>query len=165
MQLFYDSANFNEIPHDATHAALYADGEHAVPRGANIWRIPFRRWITITGDHPRCGIADYEHLNPVYDVPGKLREWAIRRHTIHLSIPIVYCDRANLHSAVSELRGIQRRWWIPTLDNKAWTAQQLHDDILARWEIDIPVGDIWANQYTDHLNQYDESNLFGRWYI
>lgn len=164
MTKFYDAADWSKIPSDATHAALYADGKYAVPSGASVRHIPHRRWITITGNSAAVGIADYEHGNPVYDEPGKLREWAIRHLTHHLVIPIVYCDRANLRAAMTELGRLPRRWWIPTLDNHEWTAIELGTDIEVHYGVNIPASEIWANQYTDHSNEYDVSNLFGHWF-
>lgn len=162
---FYDSDKFNDIPQGAEYAALYADGRYAITPQDNIKRIPHRRFITVTGANSYDGIADFERLNPVFDEEGKLRDWATRRLRNHQVPPVVYCDRSDLAYAMSELRGLPRYWWIPTLDNKEWTAEELAINIDEEFHISIPVEQIWANQYTDHSNQYDESNLFLTWFI
>lgn len=165
MTKFYDSATYEDIPQGAQYAALYADGIYAVPNLRDVIRIPHRRWITVTGENPHCGIADFEHGNSVYNERGRLREWALRRLSLKLVPPVVYVDRADLHLAINEMTGLPRYWWIPTLDNREWTAEELAADIRDNFSEDIPVSEIWANQYTDHGNQWDESNLFIRWYI
>jgi hypothetical protein len=162
---FYDSATPADIPQGATHAALYADGKYAVTNIRDVVRIPHRRFITVTGDHAHAGIADYEHGNPVYDVPGKLREWASRRLALDLVPPVVYVDRADLHLALAQMGQLPHYYWIPTLDNHEWTPDDLSADIWAEHHVHVPAHQIWANQYTDHANLYDESNLFLRWFI
>lgn len=161
---FYDSAVFSRIPEDAGYAALYADGRYAVTASEDPRRIRHRRWITVTGDTPHAGIADYEHLNPVHDIPGKLRVWAMHRIAEHRSMPIIYCDRADLHSAIRELGSLPCAWWIPTLDDHEWSAMELSADIETQEGLHIPDTSIWANQYTDNRGEYDISNLFGNWH-
>jgi hypothetical protein len=163
MTQFYDSATWQDIPDGATHVALYADGTYAVPAGASVRRIPHRRWITVTGHNHYAGIADFEQGNPVYETQGELRRWAIGHLAQSTRVPIVYCDRADLHLAVAEMNLIPHYWWIPTLDNHEWTAEDLAVNIWEEFHIHIPHDRIWANQFTDHKDEYDVSNLFLRW--
>lgn len=164
MTRFYDSATWSAKPDVFSYVALYADGRYAVAGSDPITRVPHRRWITVTGDMPHAGIGDYEPGNSLFHEDGKLRIWASMRLAEHRSVPIIYCDRANLHLALNEIGRLPRLWWIPTLDNREWTPDELSDNIAQEYGIVIPPYEIWANQFTDRSGEFDISNLFGNFY-
>jgi hypothetical protein len=158
---FYDSVDPGKIPASATHAALYRDGLYAATP-AQAKRFPHVHWITVTGEKS-CVIADYEQGNEVYDNAGALRAWVSGRHR-RLRRAIVYSDRSNIESALKELDGRNCRWWIATLDNKRWTAQELAEDLKKNFGVTVKVSNIWGNQYAGGQNaEYDTSDLFGHW--
>jgi hypothetical protein len=164
-QLFYDSAfHLEDIVNDS-HVMLYGDGAKTGYQlhYPQIHRFGAVRWITVLGTGS-CGAADYEEGNPVYDHPGKLKQWAQYRHA-HGWRARVYCDRANLSKAIRELDGTPVIWWIPTLDgNPTWTAEKLHTDILEHEKINIPVSQFWACQYRGGpAANVDTSVLLGKW--
>lgn len=158
---FYDSVDPAKIPDSATHVALYHDGLYpATPKQAK--RFPQVHWITVTGD-PSCGIADYEQGNEVYDKPGALRAYVAGRHR-RIRRAIVYSDRSNVAAALKELDGRGCHWWIATLDNKRWTAEELAQDLKENFGVTIKPSDIWGNQYAGGEGaEYDTSDLLGRW--
>jgi hypothetical protein len=158
---FYDSVNPENIPAAAQYACLYGDGMYEAPR-EEADRFRHRKWITVLGNS-WCHIADYENGNHVFEFPGSLRSWAQKRHE-KMRRAIVYCDRANLARAIKDLDGERCYWWIPTLDNRRWTPEQLAADIKDKWHLDIPASRIWGNQYTGGQSAlYDISDLFQRW--
>lgn len=169
---FYDSWNANLIPAEATHAALYGDGDYESLSKEAAHRFKFKRWITVVGGSESCdmGLTDYEPGNWVYGVRGALRAWAVARHEKWKNWPIVYCDRADAAQANAELNGLGVRWWIATLDNDpSWTPEKLSANMASGDNgtvapAHIPANVIWANQWTDHGNDYDQSNLFGDWW-
>jgi hypothetical protein len=162
---FYDSANIAGIPDSATYAALYGDGRYKTT-GTEVRRVKpnivHERWITVAGyDH--CGIADYEPGNPIFYTPGGLRSWVARRHSLNMSTPVVYVDRANIAEAAAQIDGLARLWWIATGDGKLWTPDELAENIAGNWGVTIPAGEIWGNQNVWAKN-YDQSNLFLGWW-
>lgn len=159
---FYDSVNVASIPPGAEYAALYCDGEYRPPPAA-VRRFPHRRWITVTGDYPHAGIADFEPGNQVYEDPQGLRRWCARRLALGYSTPIVYADRADAQLAAGRLRGLGFYWWIPTLDGRDWTAAELAADLALNWGVTVPAGVIWANQNDSQPGLWDRSTLFGIW--
>lgn len=158
---FYDSVDPGKIPASATHAALYHDGLFAATP-AQAKRFPHVQWITVIGAGS-SGIADYEPGNEVYDKAGALRAYVSGR--VHRKRrAIVYSDRSNVESALKELDGLDRHWWIATLDNKRWTRQELADDLKRNFGVTVKASDIWANQYAGGQGaEYDTSDLFGEW--
>jgi hypothetical protein len=158
---FYDSVDPGKIPASATHAALYHDGLYAATP-AQAKRFPHVHWITVTGNDT-CGIADYEPGNEVYDKAGALRAYVSGRHK-RMSRAVVYSDRSNIESALKELDGRGCHWWIATLDNKRWTAQELAKDLKDNFGVTVKASDIWANQYAGGQGaEYDTSDLLGNW--
>lgn len=159
---FYDSTVPADVPAGATHFAAYADGEHRAT-GRQVARFPNLRWITIVGD-PSVRIADAEPLNPVWDNPRSLRSWAASLQAQDRGTPIVYVQRSLAAEAILRLDGIRVHWWIPTLDGKDWTAEDLAADLAANWDAPIPASRIWANQNINSESPvYDRSNLFLGW--
>lgn len=162
--VFFDSASYT-FPPGAEYVCLYGDGRYAFTGDPAQWQ--HRHWITVLGN-PRFFIADYEAGDSVYSRPGALRDWADARLAARKAA-IVYCDRANLHQAHDELGAIigthpGLQWWIPTLDGRRWTSQQLSNDIAAQWGLWIPPSRIWANQFGQGgQGAYDISDLFGAW--
>ncbi|MGD0376880.1 MAG: hypothetical protein ABSB01_20135 [Streptosporangiaceae bacterium] len=159
---FYDSAS-RKFPQGATHVALYYDGLYAAPMDEPF---PYRRWITIEGGAATAryaGIADFEHLNPVYDDSGRLRDWTAERKAIGKRARI-YCNRSDAHLALEQTSGLPRLFWIATLDNHQWTPAELIADLKNNFGADISESELWANQYAGGTNaDYDTSNLFGDW--
>lgn len=164
---FDDSAAWeNLVTSGITHACFYADGDFRVPATARpvVRKVPFRRWITTTGEFPHAGIADYEPGNIVFDQPGRLRMWAFNRLTEHRSIPIVYSDRVDVPAALRELSRLPRLHWIATLDGKEWTPEELSANLRDEFGADVPAAIIWANQ-NEGLGTVDKSNLFLSWWL
>ena len=174
---FYDSAVLGDIPKDATYLAAYHDGVYAVTSGQIARTLPLVhhvRWITIENDF-HSGIADFEPRNPVYDNVGTLRRWALGRHSLQMSTPIVYCDRADASKAVAQLDGLKAYYWIATLDGRDWTADELSANMAAGdpgpdgeptiTPVTIAPSRIWANQNINSNDPvYDRSNLFLGWW-
>jgi hypothetical protein len=165
---FYDSSQdrghdpIPAAPADATHAALYGDGDfQADPADAKA-RFKFRRWITVLGT-VTCGLADFEPGNEIYGRRGALRQWATDRLNTYRDPPVVYVDRALASQAVADLDGLRTLFWIPTADNRDWTPQELAADLAANWNAPIPAAAIWGNQNV-WAPGYDRSNLFGVWW-
>lgn len=161
---FYDSVKPWLIP-SADAAALYYDGLYGTAgRGAaHLFRLV--RWITVTGDALHCGIADYEVGNPVFSEAGILRGWAEYRIS-HNRRARVYVQRSLAARALAELGQAARdprcQFWIPTGDNRTWTAEQLAADLATNWAAPIPASQIWANQNVPG-GTWDRSDLFGTW--
>jgi hypothetical protein len=164
---FYDSSKIGDIPQGATHLAAYHDGAYAVTDGQIRRVLPavsHVRWITIGADF-HSGIADFEPRNPVYDDAQLLRRWALGRLSLQMGTPIVYSDRANIRAALDRLDGLRVFWWIPTLDDREWTAAELAADLAANWDAPVPAGRIWGNQFHSQEDPtFDRSNLFGSWW-
>jgi hypothetical protein len=163
---FYDSLA-REFPEGAEYVALYWDDADAAPH--EISAAPHQHWITRAGGPASVAVlmADYEPTLQIYETPGKLRTWAERRIATHRRA-VVYSDRADLHRAHAELGPMLSAhpsllWWIATLDDKEWTAEELCIDIAQNWQTSIPVPKIWANQFRTTGNRFDTSNLFGSW--
>lgn len=161
---FADSIDPAKIPADFQYAALYADGDFAVTDKKLVQRFTHRRWITVTGDTTRAGIADYEVGNQVFEHSGKLRQWAADRNH-YAGVPaIVYTDMADMHDAIAELQDIPRFWWIATRQHGDLTLAELMDVMASDYDLKVPEASIWAHQFEDVNGEYDRSRLFGRWY-
>lgn len=160
---FVDSATPEDIPSGMfSHACYYADGLYAWPR-AQVLRFKPRHAITVTGE-ASCGIADYEPGNPVYEDYGALDTWAHHR-ALRKRPARVYCDRNNASQALRELNGQQVMWWIATLDDRRWTAEELSADLAAHFGADIPADAIWGCQFEGGESaDYDTSDLFKTWW-
>lgn len=144
---FYDAIKYWLIP-DAARAALYRDGMYACPPG-EATRLGPVRWITIAADYRNCGITDYEEGNPVFDVPGLLREFVAGRLGMRKRAR-VYCDRVNMSRAAAELDGLPFEWWIATLDG-----DKLGPGFAPN---------LWAVQFEGGpRGQVDKSALYGPW--
>jgi hypothetical protein len=167
---FYDSADLAGIPQTATHLAAYHDGigqtsqAHIARTLPNVRHV---RWITVQND-PHSGIADFEPGTPVYQAPGMLRQWAAGRHSLDMSTPVVYCDRANARLAMDRLHGLTVLWWISVInpahpqDQHPWTPYELAADLAAHWSVALH-GNIWACQW-ENTPGYDLSDLFLGWW-
>ncbi len=167
MTKFFDSAfHLDSIP-DKSDVMLYIDGsETGYQAHYPYHRFGQVRWITVlgTGD---AGACDYEPGNPIYSIPGALRNWVKVRQARKMRSRI-YCSRANLGRAYRELGatpGTGIIWWIPTLDNDAsWTAAKLSADVKREENIVLPAGQIWAVQYAGGPTaKVDTSILLGKW--
>jgi|SRR5271166_3523182 len=171
---FYDSATY-EFPEGATHVMEYADGDFTPAKtGHPPMRTlyPYVHDITVTGQSWHAQFADYELYNPVFDVPGRCRAWVEQRITRGLrSVP--YCDRYDLHRLHQELGPVLWthslvRFWIPTLDGRQWTPDELSANIAQFWGVYISPARLLANQYAGEGSgsggPWDISNLFGMWY-
>lgn len=165
MTLFYDSTRPELIPDTAEYAVLYGDGTYAVKDNTKVRRFKHRRWITVAGEGEHCGIADYEPGNPVYEIPGQLHAWAVKRLAYAGTPPIVYSDMSDLHGALTELGRVPRLYWIATRGHGDISIQELLALISADYGIDLPESSIWGHQYEDVNGEYDTSRLFGRWYL
>lgn len=184
MTEFGDSAEWRNIPADLA-AVLPIDGNFAAPPAAAA-RFPRVRWYTVTGDYRHAGAIDWELGNPCFNA-GSLRRFVRGRRAMGVRAR-VYVDRADAREALDALGpGLLSYaallWWIPTLDGKRWTADELAGDLAANWDAPIPAGQLWANQYvtmtpagpvTEMPRQarirearaggaYDVSTLFERW--
>ena len=157
---FFDSATEGNITRGG-YAALYKDGRFAATP-ADAASFSHVRWITVLGD-PDAGCGDYEPGNPLFDEPGRLRDWALKRHELGKRVR-VYCDRADARRAAAEVAGIPHEWWISTLDGKRWTAAELAADLAAHWRVVIDPARIWANQYQGGPDAAEVvSDLLGTW--
>ncbi|SRR5579871_1669488 len=166
VERFYDSTRPWLIPAGTKAAALYYDGLFGTAGRNAAHLFEHVRWITITGDALHCGIADYEPGNPVFTEPGILRGWAEYR-VGHQQRARVYVQRSLAARALAELGPVARdprcQFWIPTLDNKTWTAGQLAADLAGNWAAPIPASQLWANQNVGGNTTWDRSDLFGTW--
>lgn len=146
-EIFYDAIKYWLIP-DMAKAALYFDGMYACPRG-EATRLQAVRWITIGADYRHCGIADYEPGNPVYEVPGLLREFVAGRLGMRRRAR-VYTDLDNLHRARVDLADLPYELWIATLDGDRLTPDYAPN--------------LWAVQFEGGPNgRFDRSVLYGDW--
>lgn len=160
----YDSVRPGLIPATAHYAALYADGEFRVEAGTNITRFEHRRWITVTGLLHHVGIADFEYPNLVFMEPARLQAWASYR-IAHYDVPgIVYSDMADIGRALRALGDTPVIHWIATRNRGQLTPTQLSELIKREYNITLNDGDIWAHQYENVNDEYDVSNLFGKFY-
>jgi hypothetical protein len=167
---FYDAANWAAIPHHSD-AALYADGEFAVPIGAaGELELHRARYITVTGDWGSCSIVDYERLNPDFS-PVRLRAF-VRGRKAHNMDAIVYCNMDTAAEAIAALDDDRRGgllryprlfWWIATLDGRQRTAAELCAELAKDWDApEITPRTLWGNQATD-TGAVDISNRFLPW--
>jgi len=145
---FYDSTRPDLIP-AGSHACLYADGLYRATPAQSL-RFAAVRWITVEGgSNPAAGCADYEEGNPVYDVPGALREW-VQARTSRGMRARVYCDRATLPQVREELTGLHYLVWLATLDGNKLDAGYTEG--------------LWGVQYAGGMTAaYDTSILYGVW--
>ena len=162
---FYDSTRPWLIPAGTKAAVLYFDGLYGTAGRNSDHLFELVRWITVTGDALHCGIADYEPRNPVFEQPGILRGWAEYRIS-NQQRARVYVQRSLAARALAELGPAARDprclFWIPTGDNRTWTAGQLAADLATNWAAPIPPSQLWANQNVPG-GTWDRSNLFGDW--
>jgi hypothetical protein len=165
---FYDSAS-HTFPPGAQYVAVYADGTYQAP--PDIYhQYPHVHSITSTGQSWKPQLGDYEPTLPLYDVPGRCRQWVEHRLNRRLR-SIVYVDRDNLFRLHAELGPYLFthqlvHFWIPTLDGQHWGPVELSVNIQGGWGFWIPPGRLWANQYADAQQSggdWDTSNLFGAW--
>lgn len=146
-ETFYDAIKYWLIP-DWSRAALYFDGMYACPQGEQS-RLAAVRWITIGADYHHCGITDYEPGNPVYEVPGLLREFVAGRLAMRCRAR-VYTNRNDLPRAQAELEDLPHELWLATLDG-----DKLSPDFAPN---------LWAVQFEGGPNgSFDRSVLYGDW--
>jgi hypothetical protein len=161
---FYDAVNVEHIPDSATYAALYADGEFAVPHGTNLRRFTHRRWITVTGQNHHPGIGDYEYPNELFTVRGRLQQWAGARYAEYDVPAIVYSDLADMGRAQHAVGTVPVIYWIATRQRGQLSAEELCKILLDEYDVHLLPALVWAHQYEDVNGEYDVSNLFGTWY-
>ena len=159
---FYDSARPGLIPAGA-HACLYYDGAF-VPNEAEVKRLGPVRWITVLGGAAvaaHTGACDYESGNAIHDDPALLREWAVARKAMNCRARL-YCDRSDAAAAMAQVHDLENvRWWIATLDDKRWTAEDLLADLSRNHGVTIPAERLWANQFAGGVTAaYDTSQLY-----
>lgn len=172
---FYDAANWQNIPRGGA-AMLYLDGDFAAPVDApRDLALARWRWITVTGQYGSAGAIDWEPGNPCY-TPLGLASYVAGRKGIDRRAR-VYCQRSLLSAALDALADSPTGnlatypgllWWIPTLDGKRWTQDELAADLAANWDAALPPETLWAAQW-DQLPALgpdavaDVSELFGTW--
>lgn len=162
---FYDSTHPEHIPPFAEFAALYHDGIYAPFNKAQAHRFANKRWITIHFDYRNCSIIDFEKGNPCYSDPSGLRLFAEGRKRMNMQARI-YSDRADLEKAKHGLGPMfdEVLWWIPTADDKDWSAVELARNCREHWGVDIKPENIWGNQNVwNNAAGWDRSNLFIKW--
>jgi hypothetical protein len=163
---FYDSAgDLGSIPAGG-YAALYVDGAYAATQ-RQAARFAHVRWITIDDNFRDAGAVDYEHGNPSYDAPGRLRTWAAGRASMGKRAR-VYCDRADVARAQDQLGSYPHLWWIGCLEldtaGRMWTPARLAANIKAEHGATIEPNHIWGVQYAGGLRAaHDVSRLFLDW--
>lgn len=154
------------LPQGADYAMLYADRQ---PRQYR-WQVPPDvkvRWITERGNSAYFCL-DYELGTPVYQQPQEVRRFFDARLAAG-ERGLLYCQRSLLsqvHSYVgaSIWTSADFLLWLPTLDNRQWTAAELQDDLARNWGVSVREAQVWGNQYAtspDSGGAYDVSNLFG----
>lgn len=163
--VFFDNVLWGNIPQGSL-AALYLDGRWpAPPNAATVLHSPGVRRITVTGNYKEASIIDFE--------PGdvtstqRLRRF-VRGRRASGELAIVYSDRADAadtwdgltEGADTNLRDYAK-WWISTLDEINWSADELSANLHASWDAPIPPSQLWANQNMPGINgTSDRSNLF-----
>lgn len=166
MTTFYDSARWALIPPGSV-AALGRDGEWAAPLDApGKLQLVDHRWITVKADYRNCSIQDV--LEQPWFTPGMARGFVRGRRAREMDA-IEYVDRAQAAEAVAALRDFGHGdllaygrlfWWIATLDDQDWTAEDLARDLADNWGApEITADRIWANQHTD-AGKYDISRSY-----
>jgi len=182
---FYDAAIWSHLPSPGTDLMLYQDGEFAVPPDA-IRELRPARWhgITVTGD-PAWGAIDWEPRNPCFTgagLRGYVRGRLGRRRAGEVSTRArVYVEMHQAREALGQLGyrdGLEwfrqpplvsyPLWWIPTLDGKLRTPEELAAELAGIWDAPIPVSALWGQQYTQlpeigPVATVDVSRLFGEW--
>lgn len=161
---FNDSTDPTLIP-QRDYAALYRDGLYG---SAGLDAAPlFKhvRWITIAAWWQRCGIADFEPGNPVYEDPTMLPAYLNGRQAMDRRGRI-YCDRADTPLALERARNLPHEWWIAAWTGPngepgyRWTAAELAADIARVEHVEIGVEQIWAIQFIGGPGlKYDTSVL------
>jgi hypothetical protein len=167
---FFDAiaSNLNRLP-DSASVMAYVDGIFAATN-AQVQRFTRHRWITVTGDYQTAGAADWRPDNN-FD----LARYVDGRQGMNCRAR-VYVPRAWARQALNAL-GFPHSgqlwqypglvWWIPTLDGKKWTPNQLAAS-LAAFDAPIPARVLWGNQWTQIPqlggNAYaDQSSLYMAW--
>jgi hypothetical protein len=162
---FYDSSRWGLIP-AKTYAALYFDGRFRVtPDDAK--RFEQVRYITVFGTKAAAagaGIADFEAGNPQLFAGPALVEWAEERQAMN-KLARVYCDRSDApraHALVGHLPCV--RYWLSTLDGRAWTPAELVADVEAVERFSLPKSLVWGIQWQGGMAAfYDRSSLWLPW--
>lgn len=173
--LFYDAVTLANYPHGQP-GCFYGDGDFATTPGAvgAIVNPPEARWITVTGNPEVGSIVDGRPDN--FLSPGRMRAFVRGRRAINTDA-IIYAPRAWVAEWLSVLNDFGHGelgkygklfWWIPTLDGRQWTAEELAADLADNWQADVPADRIWGNQW-NQLPQLgpgagtDVSSLFLPW--
>ena len=156
---FYDSAKWGLIPAGAD-ALLYIDGRYAASR-QDAKRFRAVRWITVLGS-PDAGAGDFEAGNALFEIPGRLREWAEGRHRMGCRARL-YTDLSNVkaaHNLVGDLENVV--WWLALYGEKL-TAEQLADAALP-YGVALDPAKVWAQQCAGGPDApYDTDSLVGPW--
>jgi hypothetical protein len=162
---FYDAVTPANIP-DGARACLYMDGEFKAT-AEQAKRFSAVRWITVEGGAAAAadaGAADFEPKNPVHDVPGRLREWAMARQVMNCRAR-VYSNRSDLpaaHALVGDLGCVV--FWVATLDNYEWPLEELAGNIGANEKLAIPLERYWGAQFQGGMTaKFDLNVLYGQW--
>lgn len=160
---FYDSTRPGEIPAGA-RACLYWDGLYKAT-AEQAGRFAAVRWITVEGGASaaaHAGCADFEPGNPVYDVPGALREWAGARRAMNCRAR-VYTDLSSAkaaHERAGDLPNVV--WWVAAYGEKRTAAEVAA--LLADFGVSAGGEKVWALQYAGGPDAaYDSDVLLGAW--
>lgn len=170
---FYDAFDWRNLPRRST-LAVYGDGDPAsVPTVADLGHLEpvDHRVITVTGNYQIASILDGRPDNNVTDAQTRafVRGRKAGNYDAIMYAPrafVAEVQRALLDSGAAHLLDYPGLyWWIPTLDGRQWTAEELADDLAANWGAIVEPSRIWANQWGQfpHLGPaaiYDISNLF-----
>lgn len=173
-EFFFDAAYPENLPRGRL-VALYADGDFAVTKSQLDALQPAGvRWITVTGNGEIASILDAQPDN--FLSPARIRGFVRTRRAANEDA-IIYTPRSWVaeylailtdfgHGSLGQYAGLF--WWIPTLDNTQWTAEELSADLAENWEAEIPPGRIFGNQWTQLPQlgigaKVDVSSLFLPW--
>lgn len=169
----YDAFNWRNLPR-RRYLCVYGDGApESVPTVGDLGRLaPIdHRVITVTGDYRIASILDGRPDNNVTDAATR---GFVRGRKADGYDAIMYADRSHVAEVQRALAdsGAARLleypglwWWIPTLDGRQWTPNELSEDLAANWGALVDPDRIWANQYDQlpHLGPgalVDLSNRF-----
>lgn len=172
----YDSATWPEQPPDEAYGLKYGDGQYLEYQG----KVAFlhRKLITVHGHYRTCEAIDPERGNwAAY--PWTLRRFVRGRRSL-AGQSLLYTDRADAREHLVTL-GWQGEpwpdvigsnsplwaytdWWVATLDDRPWTADELAADLAQTWDAPIPAHKIWGNQRSRIAQGgIDVTTLFGPW--
>lgn len=168
--VFYDAATWRNIAVGSS-AALYGDGEFAVPADApQQLQLRRHRFITVTGNGRTCSIIDGRPDNNLS--PAQVRGF-VRERRGNSQHAIIYTPRSWAaeylrilwdygHGSLLAYENLL--WWISTLDGKPWTAKELAAELKGNWDAPIAEDKLWAVQWKGGVSApVDESILFGAW--